>query len=472
MIVKLIKGHSFKGAAAYLLHDQKAITNERVDWTHTRNLDAQDPEIAWRLMAATAMDADRLKEEAGVTKAGRKSKQDVLHLVLSWHPDERPALDRDQMLSAAESAIGALKARDRQALIIAHNDTDAPHVHVLLNRVSPENGKQLPSSNEKRKLSSWALKYRKDRGQEHYCPERLENKRARKRGDNTKHKDKPRNIVEAQKVARQAANENTAPIDRLTDKLRERARALGAERRAIKTRHSVEWKAQNEANQQKRTAIKQASRKGYSQDRARLAAKIKALSREMARTEAKENAQFMMQERSTLGRIRNAMDLVTHDRAATDGPRLKLLAQNFKNVLSSAGRAELLEQRQERRREELDTRFRKADRKLRSSHAKDRREKLHEHDRASDTERSNLRSRQENENAQVKKQWRSLSKLRERSFEMLAASYERSREAREEFGNVSVLDKIHARAKELRQEAAREQDNERDRGQDRDNENE
>ncbi len=472
MIVKLIKGHSFKGAAAYLLHDQKAITNERVDWTQTRNLDVQDPEMAWRLMAATAMDADRLKEEAGVSKAGRKAKEDVLHLVLSWHPEERPELDRDQMLSAAESAINALKAKDRQALIIAHNDTEAPHVHVLLNRVSPENGKQLSSSNEKRNLSKWALKYRKDRGQEHYCPERAENDRARKRGDNTKHKDRPRNLIEAEKVARKAANQNTAPIERLSDKLRERTRELGAKRRAIITRHSQEWQAQNKKSAQKRDEVKKASVQAYKKSRAELSARTKALSREMARTEAKEKAQFLKHEKSTLGRIRNAMDLVTHDRAATDGPRLKLLGKNFRNVLSSTGRANLLDARQNRRREGLNARFRTADRKLRSNHAKDRRQKLRDQDRSAEAEKADLRFRQAGEKAALKAQWKSLGKLRERSFEMLASSYERTREARDEFTNVSTLEKIHARAKELRQEAAREQDNEREQDQGRERERE
>ena len=55
MVPKLhAKGTSFKGAVAYLLHDKEASTSERIAWTEVRNLAMDDPEAAWRIMAATA----------------------------------------------------------------------------------------------------------------------------------------------------------------------------------------------------------------------------------------------------------------------------------------------------------------------------------------------------------------------------------------------------------------------------------
>ncbi|MCI0658386.1 MAG: relaxase/mobilization nuclease domain-containing protein, partial [Acidobacteria bacterium] len=82
MVPKLhAKGTSFKGAAAYLLHDKgRAKTAQRVAWVEMRNLITDDPHVAWRVMAATAMDQDRLKELAGVKNTGRKSSASVLHL--------------------------------------------------------------------------------------------------------------------------------------------------------------------------------------------------------------------------------------------------------------------------------------------------------------------------------------------------------------------------------------------------------
>ena len=57
-------GSSFKGAAAYYLHDKEAETAERVTWTETINLITSNPETATRVMAATAM-AQKRAESRG-----------------------------------------------------------------------------------------------------------------------------------------------------------------------------------------------------------------------------------------------------------------------------------------------------------------------------------------------------------------------------------------------------------------------
>ena len=75
------KGRSFRGAAAYLLHDKgRATTSHRLAWTETRNLATDDPHVAWRVMAATSLDSGRLKKQAGVKASGRKSDEHVLAL--------------------------------------------------------------------------------------------------------------------------------------------------------------------------------------------------------------------------------------------------------------------------------------------------------------------------------------------------------------------------------------------------------
>ena len=89
-------------------------------------------------MAATAMDQHRLKQEAGIPATGRKSAQSVLHLSLSWHPEEREQISDAEMRRAADGALKALGASDRQALIIRHTDEEQPHIHILVNRVSPQ----------------------------------------------------------------------------------------------------------------------------------------------------------------------------------------------------------------------------------------------------------------------------------------------------------------------------------------------
>jgi hypothetical protein len=99
-------GASFKGAAAYYLHDKEAETAERVAWTETVNLITSDPEKATRVMAATAMVQNELKVEAGIKATGRRLEKPVYISSLSWHPDEQP--DKATMVEAARESLKAL----------------------------------------------------------------------------------------------------------------------------------------------------------------------------------------------------------------------------------------------------------------------------------------------------------------------------------------------------------------------------
>lgn len=236
MVPKLhSKGSSFKGAAQYLLHDKgRAQSSERVAWTETRNLAVDDPEIAWRIMAATAIDQARLKEQAGVKNTGRKSDKHVLHFTLAWHPDQEPT--REEMSQAADTAIAALGGSDRQAMVIAHNDQKHSHVHIILNRVSPTDGRHLSSSKEKLKLSEWAQGFEEDEGKIR-CKNREHNNNLRKNGEYVRgQKDKSKHIFEDQVGA--AANDN------------DRGRAVAADQR--KKDHALALRSRNTAEMQKR----------------------------------------------------------------------------------------------------------------------------------------------------------------------------------------------------------------------------
>jgi hypothetical protein len=71
-------GRSFKGAAAYYLHDKRQpgeaerMTGDRVGWTETVNLATDDAERAWRMMVHTAMMQGELKAASGEKATGRK----------------------------------------------------------------------------------------------------------------------------------------------------------------------------------------------------------------------------------------------------------------------------------------------------------------------------------------------------------------------------------------------------------------
>ncbi len=182
-------GRSFAGVARYCLHDapepdeaERPESADRVEWAETRNL-ASRPERAAGQMAATANAAPELKRLARVSAAGRPLKKPVLHYTVSWAKDERP--DRAEMNGAADQTLKALGMERHQALIVAHNDKDHPHVHVIANRVDPETGKAANLRGDRHKLSRWAECWERERGQVK-CPERVKNNAERAKGTPTK----------------------------------------------------------------------------------------------------------------------------------------------------------------------------------------------------------------------------------------------------------------------------------------------
>ena len=171
-------GRSFKGAARYYLHDKQANTSERVAFVETVNLPTDDPRRAVAHMIDTATHADQLKRNAGL-RGGRKLDKPVYTYALTWHPSEKPT--KSEQLEAARESLKALGMADRQAIIVAHHDTDHPHVHVMVNRVCPETGRAASNSNDRLKLSEWAQGYEQERGRV-FCDKRVENNAARKSG--------------------------------------------------------------------------------------------------------------------------------------------------------------------------------------------------------------------------------------------------------------------------------------------------
>ncbi len=164
-------GKSFKGVGAYLTHDlNKANTSERVDWTHTLNLASDNVGAAINEMYWTYRAANQLKREAGLKAGGRSVEKPVKHVSLNWHPSDRPS--RDEMVAAVEEYMAHMGWSDRQAVLVAHNDRSHSHVHVILNTVSPIDGRTLDPGYEHLRASAWALAYEQERFQVH-CAQRL-----------------------------------------------------------------------------------------------------------------------------------------------------------------------------------------------------------------------------------------------------------------------------------------------------------
>ena len=152
---------------------------ERVQWTETRNLSTDRPDQAARIMEATIRDASELKRLSGITAGGRKLTKPLTHYTLSWAEDEDPS--REEMRRAVDESMAVLGLEDRQAVVAAHGDTDHPHVHVIVNRVSPEDGRAAKLGNCKLKLSKWANGFERSQGRIR-CPARAAAWRLRDQG--------------------------------------------------------------------------------------------------------------------------------------------------------------------------------------------------------------------------------------------------------------------------------------------------
>ncbi len=130
-------GTGFKGLASYLESGKDRQQWDRVDWVETRNLPTQDPQTAARIMAATARDSERTATP-------------VYHLSISFDPGD--PVDRDAMLRVADRTLRDLGLQDHQAVLVAHNDTAHPHVHLMVNRVHPETGRAWSNFRDYRRI--------------------------------------------------------------------------------------------------------------------------------------------------------------------------------------------------------------------------------------------------------------------------------------------------------------------------------
>lgn len=410
------KGSSFKGAALYLLHDKdRADTSERVAWTDVRNLAVDDPEVAWKLMVATAKDQDRLKAEAGVKSTGRKSSKHVLHISLAWHPDQSP--NQEAMAKAADQALKAIGAGDRQALIVAHNDETHPHVHLLINRVSPLDGKLLSSSNDRLKLSKWAEAYEREGGHI-YCEDRVINNAERERGNYVKGaRDLARHIYEAQP----AANDNDRRKGVLASE-RAKDHALAVRGRDQAKRHAAAVQQLETDHQDRKAELKRELVKDIAQARSEALEAFRPRWRELNRFQEAEAKTFEAMERSFFGRAGNIFKVTKASTEDVSDGRTGIISRSFRILTNAGDRKAYFEAAQARARASLerqqDSAAEDAAKPLRERHS-GRMDDLRE---AYASDRAALLKEHNAERDGLKNDWRSRSKERAAAFSALEAA--------------------------------------------------
>ena len=405
MIPKLHKkAFSFRGVARYVLGEKGAPSSERVAWTETVNLGTSNADMAWRVMAATAMDQARLKREAGIKNTGRKSKLCVLHFTLSWHPEEADDLTQQEMIRAARAMLRVMKADDHQALIVAHTDQPQPHVHVLLNRVNPDDGRMLSSSFEKLKASRWAQKYEEERGKI-YCEERVLNNEARDRGEYTRgDKDDPRHLFEAL----EAANDNDARVQ-LLEEHRRKSAALKKAERDLSGKCDRGLDELEEAYHLRKAEILSAGRKIIARARSRVRERCRPLWKRLRHEHEAERRAHELREERVLGRVQNALRSI--DFAALVGGRTgrqgraQTIGEVFQLLSDAGARTEAMRTKNRLESEELHQRQKRAETRVVRRGRQQRDSRLAQARRFFLTARNDLVFTTSMERAKLRAQW-------------------------------------------------------------------
>lgn len=425
MVPRLTKGGgSFRGAALYYLHDKRQegekirLTTARVAWTETINLPTDSPERAWRMMADTASQQGALKTAAGIKATGRKLENPVLAYSLSWHPDEKP--DRAAMHSAALESLKVLGLEDHQVLLVTHQDEPHPHIHLIVNRVNPNDGRAAALSKSKLALSKWAEDYEHRQGLVR-CEERVKNNAARDvrkqfdragadkrpRSDFRKASNDHRGSFQARKVAAAATKRNRLRAEELKLQQRAKDRALSERSKALYARHRQEWKDLTEAYNARKTQIAAMRERAVKIGIAKMKEDGKGDWRKLYQRQRKSERAFMQRERSTLGRAWNIVRLVTNTPVSqhTQDHRGNL-ARAFNLMLSKGRRLNALHQAQEWEKKALSG---KSYESIKTMTAEIRRIFREEHHRKAwgdfQTQRTGLVDRQNAERGEIRQAW-------------------------------------------------------------------
>ena len=409
-------GSSFRGAMLYYLHDKREegeqvrLTGDRVAWTSTRNLMSDDPEAAVAIMRATASDADRLKADAGIKSTGRKSDKVVYAYSLAWHPDEKEGLTRTEMERAADESLRVIGADHLQSVIVCHNDEPQPHVHVIVNRVSPEDGRMHVYSNDRLKLSQWAEAYERERGKI-WCEERVENNaRRQKDGEYIRsNSPTPRSLNADCEDVRNNANDNEAAKFREAAKVR--IAELSAFGRLQASRHKNEWALLSQRYQERKKLIGEKYRgkdNAFKKAEADIKTQFKPAWAALFKMQRAEMKGFEAREKRLLGKVENMIASAKVSKSLDLEQKRSRMAIAFNLIVSARARRAALEAAHTRQKRDLGAQQRRQVETAHEGIREQRRSEYFEHRKTYNSDRALLIDRQDSEKASLKRRWQSL----------------------------------------------------------------
>ena len=224
--VAISRGHSFKGITAYL-HGQNK--EARATWSEVLNVGTQNPYMAARFMAATAMDAHR-----------KQPKGPVWHWQMSWDDQQHPPAEHQA--EAAKALLKSLGLDNAQAMLVGHNDNGRTHVHLVVNLINPDTGRiwhdhRFPDNAQRNctyqshtKAQAFALEYCREHGITS-SPNREKNAATREEQKATGEKAHPSQMEGRKRLSRE-------DWQHMRDTLYARQ---AIEREALKDRHGEQW---------------------------------------------------------------------------------------------------------------------------------------------------------------------------------------------------------------------------------------
>lgn len=128
MMAKIVQGRGFQGVINYVLDKSKA-------------------EVLWA-------DGLRLSDRNSVVRSFitqsslNPISKPVVHISLDFSAQDRDKLTNQKMVEIADEYLQKMGYGNTQVLIVRHNDTDHPHLHMVLNRIDND-GKRISDRNER-----------------------------------------------------------------------------------------------------------------------------------------------------------------------------------------------------------------------------------------------------------------------------------------------------------------------------------
>ena len=131
MIGKISKGSSFKGCVKYVTGKDKA------EFLSGQGVFTNDVSTIIDSFEVQALMRPDIKKPVG-------------HISLSYLPKDAPRLTNEVMKALARVYMKEMEITNTQYIIVRHNDTQHPHVHIVFNRVNND-GKIISDKNDYRR---------------------------------------------------------------------------------------------------------------------------------------------------------------------------------------------------------------------------------------------------------------------------------------------------------------------------------